>query len=666
MTLDLKLRGLKVQRSSCDVIDHTVSSLFRTFSVRSRIHHSRHQVESSRLSFNAVDHIIIMASIEEQQERLDDTDLYALAWADALTKCVRNWGGRGQGGRGLARRTYQRYDCSVPNVTLEYLGHPSLLENAHLKLLADHIYGLVGQAGKSSLMRRIHARKIPGFPPHLSSLYLHRDMLKDTQATAASWLQDQQRSFTAGSKQDADIASLEKLQEALDEAIEAEDEEEITSLTDQMALIEEEVEQITIQLMIDEQLKAANILATDFMCQLTPGKQQRLLLSLMTICPCDVLLLDNPTANLDIPGLLHLRALMAQVDGTVLIASGDVDFLNDVATDIILLEDKRLHYFTGNYRSFVKQQEQLDRGKDRQASAIEKKQIAMRQTLDNIRKQPVPKRGGTKKKNKQVTSHKKRMERLQIDGDVNHNAKRYDHDKANQFRFRICRSKWNEPLIFASDVEFCVSCHDRNDVIFDSVDFCVKEGATHLLVGESTSGKSAFLHILGKLLQPTGGDVLHAPALNVVVVDNMVTLEHRTTSGNKTAVSFMWHFHPSCSVQAIREQLANFGLGPLQIETPLSSLSDGEMYRLSLAQATMQEVHVLILDDPSGFLDVGSMESLSFGLNEWNGTLVLASHDANFARSFPDAETFALLPMEQKLRRVVGGIDEYLRSYSDN
>lgn len=608
-----------------------------------------------------------MANTEEQQERLDDTDIYAVAWADALKKCEGSWGGRGQGGRGLSRQTYQRCDCSVPNVALEYLGHPPLLENAHLKLLASRVYGLVGQAGKSSLMRRIQARKIPGFPPHLSALYLHRDMLQDipNDTTVETWLQDRRRSFTVGNKHDADTASLEKLQEALDQAIEDENEELITSLSDQMAAIEEEVEQVTVQLTIEEQLRFVKVAPTDLMVQLTPGQQQGVLLSLMVLCPCDVLLLDNPTINLDIPGLLRLRVLAAQVTSTIVVSSGDIDFLNDVATDVILLEDKKLRYFTGNYRSFVKQREQLDRGKDRQASVIEKKQNAMKQTLDNIRKLPVPKRGGTKKKNRQMTSHKKRMERLLVDG-VGNQTTRYENDKAKQFRFRTCRSEWNEPLIIVSDVQFCSSRHRRNDVIFDSVDFCVKEGGTHLLLGESASGKTVLLQILCKILQPTGGDVLHAPALNVALVDNSGVFNHRATAGDKTAISLMSHFHPSFSVQAIREQLANFGLGPHQIDTPISFLSDGEVYRLEMARATMLETHVLILDDPSGVLDVDSVEALSFGLNEWNGTSVLSSHDANFVRMIPDAETFVLLSQEQKLRRVEGGIDEYLRSYSDN
>jgi ATPase subunit of ABC transporter with duplicated ATPase domains len=688
-------------------------------------------------------------TLQQQQERLDDTDLYAVAWADALERYKNQsstagagggtgtggglagttWGGRGQGGRGWARRTYQRHDCSVPNVTLAYLGGSAgtLLDSTTLKLLAGHVYGLVGESGKSTLLRRIQARKIPGFPPHLSTLYLHRDLLSSSTSstsslpvveedneernttgvmtrnttTASSWLRAQRGVFMGGVKQDADAASLEKLQVELEKAIEKEDEDLITSLAEQMAFIEDDDDDdgegsSTVSAAIEEQLKSIPIDPNAGLHELSPGQQQRLLLSLIPLCKCDIFLLDNPTANLDIAGLLWLRSLMGQLSsGVVVLASGDVDLLNDVATDIMQIEDQKLRYYAGNYKNFIKQREQLEREQDRVASTIGKKQVAMKQTLDNIRKQPPPRRGV--KKSKQLSSHKKRLDReLAHVGDPNclsSTTKRIDHDKALQFRFRPCMSRWNEPLIVASDVELRVAArhtHKNNDeadvmtVVFDCVDFCLKEGGTHILVGAMASGKTSLLRILAKILPPTAGDVLHAPALNVVLVDReSVAMTRTTTISNAndarvhaTVLSFMTNSHPSRSAQDIREQLANFGLGPDRVETAVGSLSDGEMFRLYLASATLQqEVHVLMLDDPTAFLDVDSIDALVHGLNEWNGTLIVSSHDANFIRSLADnnndddggagaLETFALLPREQKLRRVPGGIDEYLRSYS--
>lgn len=658
-------------------------------------------------------------NLQQQQERLDDTDIYAFAWADALEKYRSNssngnnhsetlsssscWGGRGQGGRGLARRTYQRYDCSVPNVTLEYLGsHTALLDNAHLKLLAGHTYGLIGANGKSTLLRRIQARKIPGFPPHLSTLYLHRDDLlvlrqnsvaldsngekSDTGGiTASSWLCNQHGVFTRGVKQDADTAKLERLQEDLEKAIEEEDEDLITSLAEQMASIEDDDGgKSAVMNSIFEQLNSIQIAPDTLMHDLSPGQQQLVLLSLIPLCKCNVFLLDNPTANLDISGLLMLRALIAQVSlvngGTVVVATGDVDLLNDVATDIICIEDRKLCYYNGNYKSFVKQREQLERGKDRQTSTMEKKQIAMKQRLDNLRRQPIPKRGGTKKKARQLSSHKKRMDRELANGDPSvalmKQKQRYEHEKAIQFRFPPCLSKWNEPLIIAADVEFkrasglqINSDADKqanNVVVFDSVDFCVKEGATHILLGEMASGKTTLLRILAKSLQPTAGDVIHAPALNVALIGRECLTCIPESPLNHTPQSFMAYFHPHRSAQDIREQLAYFGLGPTQGDTALASLSDGEMFRLNMSCLTFHEVHVLILDDPTSFLDADSIDALLHGLDEWNGTLIVSSHDGNFVRSLPyDSETFALLPQEQKLRKVQGGIDEYLRSYSN-
>jgi ATPase subunit of ABC transporter with duplicated ATPase domains len=672
---------------------------------------------------------------QQQQERLDDTDLYAVAWADALERYKNAaqqsgtgapslpaacWGGRGQGGRGLARRTYQRYDCSVPNVTLEYLGGRSipLLDDATLKLHNGHVYGVVGQKGKSTLLRRIQARKIPGFPPHLSALYLHRDLLllqKQVQPqlnyTVSSWLLQQRSSFMGGVQQEANTASLDKLQEELDRAIEAGSEELITSLAEQMALLEDDDdEESTVALAIDRQLKSIQIDPHAMLHELSPGQQQRVLLSLIPLCQnCDIFLLDNPTANLDLAGLLWLRTLLVtaaagpggddvgrNMGSTVVMATGDVDLLNDGATDIIHLVDRKLRYHAGNYHSFVKQRDQLDREQDRVVTTLEKKHVAMQQTLDNIRQQPIPRRGGTKKKAKQISSHKKRMDRelSHVTTASSTIGQRFENDKALQFKFRPCMSYWNEPLIVASDVEFKVAItrtrrktKDEDDgaeedddeiettvasaVVFDCVDFCVKEGATHVLVGESASGKTALLRILAKVVPPTAGDVSHAPALNVILLDEHDTVLDATEHAAATVLSFMTNTHPSRSAQDVREQLANFGLGPDRVETAVASLSDGEWFRLRLASATLShEVHVLILDDPTAVLDVDSIDALRRGLDEWNGTVIVSSHDANFVRSLCTdnnndraVETFALVAKEQKLRRVPGGIDEYLRSY---
>eukprot|EP01082_Thalassiosira_pseudonana_P012733 g11138.t1 g11138 contig5:188846-189375(-) len=133
--------------------------------------------------------------LNSQHASLDATDAYASAWSVALAEAEKNdstsikWGGRGKGGRGTARRTFQPYDIVVDDVTLEYVndvnitgggsgGSKLLLQDAYLKLLPGKVYSLIGRngVGKSTLLKRIASKKIPGFPPHITSLLVPQEV----------------------------------------------------------------------------------------------------------------------------------------------------------------------------------------------------------------------------------------------------------------------------------------------------------------------------------------------------------------------------------------------------------------------------------------------------------------------------------------------------------
>jgi hypothetical protein len=171
---------------------------------------------------------------QHQLDSLDDTDSYASVWEQILSLNRNNnsntnlWGGRGKGGRGLARRTVQPKDIIVEDVSLQYLGRPvAFLEGATIKLLHNHIYALIGRngCGKSSLMKRIHNQKVPGWSPQWSSLYIPPEL--PPEFLKLSPLQVLERYYSS-CKSDAKVAAesmicdLEKQIDALDEEDECE------------------------------------------------------------------------------------------------------------------------------------------------------------------------------------------------------------------------------------------------------------------------------------------------------------------------------------------------------------------------------------------------------------------------------------------------------------
>lgn len=700
--------------------------------------------------------------VKSQLEHLDDTDQYANAWSDAVqaakeatNKKKLHWGGRGQGGRGRSRRTYQDTHVSVEDVRLEYVGGGSaatggglnariLLENATLKLQMGHVYALVGPngCGKSSLLRRLAAGRIPGVPPQISTLYISQEdsfptpeevvhsESSSSSVSAINWIVSRYQQYCKNTLDVAGKAHVEELEAEMDGLdLEGEDSDQASKrmeeLADAISSIEDELTENSKE--ASSEVKAQVEQALEFMgidrwtanmlpvSRLTEGQQKKVCLALaLTACmtaSCDILLLDEPTNSLDVPGLLRLRQLVETVlrthDGrrrstTVVFVSHDCDFINDIATDVIEFTPLlTLRYYAGNYVDYLVQRENEDRHLERQAVALDKKRDAMKQTLQNLKAQPTPKRrGGAKKKARQITSHKKKMDRelgtnekgpaYQIATSTIIKRKKADNepDKSVQFQFRNCSSQWNEPLILAMDVGHTFGLRDQAEedenrncpvsdddfpliikkegYLFDCIDLCIEEGGTYNILGENASGKSTLLKILAKQIQPTEGKIVHALNVDVAFLDqehvHSVLQKNGSGDGRQTALSYLTKKFPQKTEQDIRGECTAFGLSPRQIATELLFLSGGERCRLCLTEAMLRNPQVLCLDTPTANLDVESVEALIFGLQRWNGTVVMVSHDAHFLRAL-EAKCFVLVPAEGKLRRLEGGVDAYLRSF---
>lgn len=385
------------------------------------------------------------------------------------------WGGRGMGGRGTARRTIQLRDAVVDGVRLEYVGQGShassrllLSDTAHLKLLSKHVYAAVGRngSGKSTLLKRLRAGKIPGMPPHLRIWYIAQDdgacffdeeerdernkgnddpddNDNDNNSNETTPLQHvltrwEAYAHTASISTRLEVTELEEKLDSLDyerdEALIQELGERISQLEDDLLEAEEEEgnddndvnDNSDHNNHVHHRRKLAAQDALSFWgvdeklwnvpwSQLSPGVRQKAALATALVCDCDLLLLDEPTKDLDVLGLVRLRQLLTQVlpsrsrPTTVLLVSHDLDLLNDVATDVIEFSDLQLHYYPGNYHDYLALKRQHDLHMLRQSVALDKKRGAMLQTLEHLKAQA--RDGASKKKSQQVTSQRKKIEK---------------------------------------------------------------------------------------------------------------------------------------------------------------------------------------------------------------------------------------------------------------
>jgi ATPase subunit of ABC transporter with duplicated ATPase domains len=652
------------------------------------------------------------AITQTQLTSLDETDYYASAWQAALSRNTRQVAG--WGGRGTARKTWQPKDIVVDSVNLAYVGsaqggHRTLLEDATLKLLSGRVYALIGRSGsgKSSLLKRIQAKSVPGLSAHVSILYIPQDCTSgDFELTPVDYLQREYAAYqkTSSAAMQSEMGDLEARLEDLDVNT---DQEEIERLVQQISDLEDALNPS--ESLVKDIQEALTFVGCDdslwdkHMSTLSEGQRKRVILSVITICRCDLLLLDEPTNHLDVFGLMQLRRMLDDLEKrqtTVLMVSHDVDLINDVATDVIDLRSQSLYYTAGNYSYYCLANRQDSLALLRKKVAQDKKRDAMLSTLDHLKKQAAPKRGGGKKKAQRIDSHKKKMDRLEdieLDGGVlrgltsqeilkmTENYVRPPPDKAVQFDFEPVKSRWHESLIVAYDVGHGYMQDNASDngankkekpietnnilvkkegYLFDSVDFCVEEGKVYCIIGESGSGKSTLLRILAKEETPLEGKVSHATGSDCLLFSQTKVQEmisEAVEGGHFTGLDLLIHCYPKHSEQDLRGQLTSFGLSPSQASTDLRYLSGGEQRRLYFAKTMLNDPQVLLLDQPTSNLDVESVEALIDGLKGWKGTIVMISHDSNFIRSL-DAQCYALVAEHGKLMRVEGGIDAYLRA----
>ncbi|KAL9187236.1 hypothetical protein ACHAXT_001339 [Thalassiosira profunda] len=680
--------------------------------------------------------------LTSQLASLDATDAYASAWEAALAEASAatasgdaikvSWGGRGKGGRGAARRTFQPHDIVVEDVSLEYVNDASvtgegsggskvLLQGAYLKLLPGKVYTLIGRngVGKSSLLKRIDACKIPGFPPHITTLLVPQEVFGHADRTPLDIVL-QHKTTMMKKTQDANqfsIAELEDEMDALD--TDADDyQEKMEDICNRIAELEDagcDGEDDNREEQASDALRFFGVPDSCFDTptdQLSGGVRKKVALACALMEKPQLLLLDEPTCHIDVGGILQLRQLIADCvasNATVVLVSHDVDLMNDVGTDVIDFLDGQLGYYTGNYRNYLKYREENLTHQIKQAGALEKQRTSMVQTIDHLKKKSSQAGNRTTKKkiNKQLKSKEKKLERhgieknehghrrtAQTDGGIRkgsinaigasqRNAMTHKQllklaevsvgpipDKAVQFDFENTTCTWgDEPLVSIMDVGRGYSEEPSDapsNLIFDCVDLSIREGSRTTILGENGSGKSTLLSIVAGEMAPSIGTVHFAAGVTIGYfhqhsADDLVRDAGRSANGGLvTPLSYLTERFPSKTEQDIRGALTSFGLSPQQAATNVRFLSGGERCRLCMTSMMLEAPELLVIDEISNHLDVESVEALIYGIRAWNGTVVMASHDANLIRSV-GGDAFVLF--DGKLQRVKG-IDSYLSIFA--
>jgi ATP-binding cassette subfamily F protein 3 len=504
------------------------------------------------------------------------------------------------------------------------IGGLRILTDTNLTLAYGRRYGLVGQngIGKSTLLRALAIREL-AIPVHISILHVEQEITgDDTPALQAVldadvWrkhlLQEEEKltgQLAAIEKERAsmadtsgDAAKLDREREALDQ-----------TLGDvQAKLAEMESDKA--------ESRAASILAglgfsperQKFATKtFSGGWRMRLALARALFCEPDLLLLDEPSNMLDVPSITFLSNYLQTYPSTVLVVSHDRAFLNEVATDIIHQHSERLDYYKGaNFDSFYATREERRKTAKREYENQQVVRAHLQAFIDKFRYNAA--------KSSEAQSRIKKLEKMPI-------LEPPENEYSVHFKFPDVE-KLSPPIVQMTDVSFG---YTPTMPLLRNVDLDVQLDSRIGIVGPNGAGKTTVLKLLIGALQPTKGLMSQNPRLRIGYF-----AQHHVDALDlsMSAVGFMSKTYPGKADEEYRRHLGAFGITGMTGLQKMELLSGGQKSRVAFACLSLQNPHILVLDEPSNHLDIEAMDALSQALQAFQGGVLMVSHDVTMLQT---------------------------------
>nr|MBL8411031.1 ATP-binding cassette domain-containing protein [Dechloromonas sp.] len=363
------------------------------------------------------------------------------------------------------------------------------------------------------------------------------------------------------------------------------------------------------------------------------GWRMRLQLARALMCPSDILLLDEPTNHLDMDALVWLEAWLKRYPGTLVMISHDREFLDAITQVTLHIDNAKLVRYGGNYSKF----------EDMRAEQMLLQQATLARQADKIAHlQSFINRFKAKaSKAKQAQSRVKALERMEKSAPVLADA---------EFSFEF-QEPQNLPNPMLSMVDTVIGYPPPEEapegtpptVIVRGINRSVMAGQRIGILGANGQGKSTLVKTIARDLKAISGEVTEGKGLNIgyfaqqeldVLRPQDTPLEHMVRLA-KEAIAAGRSNVPGRE-QELRNFLGNFNFGGDMVKQAVGTMSGGEKARLVLCMLVWQRPNLLLLDEPTNHLDLNTREALAVALNEFEGTVMLVSHDRALLRSVCD------------------------------
>ncbi|HEY9222798.1 MAG TPA: ATP-binding cassette domain-containing protein [Variovorax sp.] len=355
------------------------------------------------------------------------------------------------------------------------------------------------------------------------------------------------------------------------------------------------------------------------------GWRMRLQLARALMCPSDLLLLDEPTNHLDLDALVWLEAWLQKYEGTLIVISHDREFLDAVTNVTLHVANAQLTRYGGNYSKF----------EEMRALQMEQQQTAFSKQQDKIAhlQKFIDRFKAKASKAKQAQSRVKALERMEKVAPLLAEA---------DFTFEF-KEPGNipNPMLSITQASFGYMVDDVPKTILTNVSKSVQAGQRIGILGANGQGKSTLVKTIAREMGALAGTVTEGKGLNIgyfaqqeldVLRPQDNPLEHMVRMARELGAAAK---EPT-GEQALRGFLGSFNFNGDMVKQPVGTMSGGEKARLVLAMMVWQRPNLLLLDEPTNHLDLATREALAVALNEFEGTLMLVSHDRALLRSVCD------------------------------
>jgi ATP-binding cassette subfamily F protein 3 len=379
--------------------------------------------------------------------------------------------------------------------------------------------------------------------------------------------------------------------------------------------------------------------------QLSGGQRTRALLARLLLSDPDLLILDEPTNHLDITAVEWLENYLSQWDGAALIVSHDRYFLDKVVDHIGEMSHTGMETYRGNYTAYLQQRQQRW---DLRQQIFESEKERLAKEMDYIKRNISGQRTQQAKgKLRRISREIQAIESLGFEAvqgkswlEVSSQSDISEHPmgvEEAERRMRALRGPVNRPPrlnlhlkassrsgdLVLRTYDLAIGYRDEGRPLFRAPDLLLKRGECAAVIGPNGAGKTTFLKTLLGQIPPLEGEVTLGASLHI----GYFAQAHEGLHPERTLVEEIDSVAPHMLLAEVRNYLARFLFTGEEVFKKVSTLSGGERGRLALAKLSLTQANLLLLDEPTNHLDIPSQEILQEVLDEYQGTILLVSHD---------------------------------------